>query len=94
MYKVIRSHLHPYISRKQALTIGLAVGLPLLLSACGNSPQKQAKADNAPSYDTENPTTYAEYKKWRAKNDLAAERYAEYKEWEINFRRWKAQQER
>jgi len=63
----------------------------LLLASCGSSSTKYT-ADQR--YNTEKPTTFAEYKKWREENDPAAQRYAEYKEWEINFRRWKAQQDK
>ena len=65
-----------------------------ILSACSSKPTKTANAEtDGPIYDTENPTTYAEYKKWRSENDPASEAYAEYKEWETNYRIWKAIQE-
>ena len=65
----------------------------MLLAACSSGPQQQASSDQ-PTYDTKSPTTYQEYRAWRAKNDPAAERYAEYKRWEIEFRRWKAEQQK
>lgn len=79
---------------KRALTIASAFIIAVLVTACGSKPAKQAAVDpNAPVYNTEKPTTYAEYKAWRKDNDPASEAYAEYKEWEINYRRWKQIQE-
>ncbi len=79
----------------------LSIGL--LLSACSSKPEKpvdivaeqQAGKDKeAITYDTQKPTSFEEYKRWRAKNDPASEAYAEFKEWEANQRRWKEEQNR
>ncbi len=79
----------------------LAISTVLIVSGCSSQSSKTAKAgaqgtDNKPAvvYDTKKPTTYEEYKKWRAANDPASEAYAEYKEWEINQRKWQLEKER
>ena len=76
-----------------------------LFTACSSAPPAAENAeanntstvtkDTAPKtvFDTDKPTSYTEYKRWRSENDPASEAYSEYKEWEINYRGWKARQE-
>lgn len=80
---------------KKVLYIASILAISSLLFACSSKSTKKAETvgADAPQYDTEKPTNFAEYKAWRAKNDPASEAYAEYKEWEIKYRRWKALQE-
>jgi len=70
-------------------------------SSKSSKPSKTAETDKqgtdgkpAVVYDTKKPTTYEEYKRWRAANDPASEAYAEFKEWEINQRKWQLEKER
>lgn len=79
------------------------LSISLLFVACSSKPEKPVdivaeqqagKDQDAIVYDTEKPTNFDEYKRWRAKNDPASEAYAEFKEWEINQRRWKQEQQR
>jgi hypothetical protein len=67
----------------------------LAIMSCSSKPPKPDTATVGKSeYDTDKPTSYAEYKKWRQENDPASEAYARYKEWQINYRRWKLEQEK
>ncbi len=83
---------------KKAVILSM-LAIAVMLSACSSKPAKNADTtaktaeDQVPQYDTEKPTSFAEYKEWRKKNDPASEAYAEYKEWETNYRRWKTLQE-
>jgi hypothetical protein len=69
----------------------------LLVSACSSKPAKTADANeqsvNPVVYNTEAPTSYKEYREWRKQNDPASEAYADYREWQINYRKWKLEQE-
>ena len=76
----------------------------MTISACSNTATSTATDSDADStakstatqtatFDTENPTSYAEYKRWRKAHAPSSEAYADYKQWEIAYRRWKAQQE-
>jgi len=71
------------------INIALLVSTIALISSCSNTKQTISR-----SYNTEDPTTYEEYKQWRQDNDPAAEKYAEYKEWQTAYKYWKAQEER
>lgn len=66
-----------------------------LIASCTNSPAPitQDIVDTGPTYNTETPISFNEYKSWRETNDPAGTAYAEFKEWEIAYRSWKAQQE-
>ncbi|MGS2718415.1 hypothetical protein ACVBE9_09600 [Eionea flava] len=68
----------------------LAIGI----SACSSQP-KQVENTNTDDtvYNTEEPTSFAEYREWRKNNDPASEAYADYREWLINYRKWQRQQE-
>jgi hypothetical protein len=72
----------------------------LLASACSSKPTQiddvadTAKlGDDKVVYNTEEPTSYGEYRQWRKQNDPASEAYADYREWQINYRKWKLKQE-
>ena len=69
----------------------------LLISACSSKPAKTAEVneqdENQVIYNTEEPTSYAEYREWRKQNDPASEAYADYREWQINYRKWQLEQE-
>jgi hypothetical protein len=76
----------------------------LLIVGCSSKPSKTAHIDNRDDkttekktvveYETEKPTSFAEYKKWRQANDPASEAYAEYKRWEIDQRKWALENEK
>lgn len=80
-------------------TILFVIAFTLFISACSSKPTKDVASENdaqqtQPSvvYNTEEPTSYAEYRRWRKNNDPASEAYADYKAWEINYRKWKEEQ--
>ena len=47
-----------------------------------------------PEFNTEAPTSYAQYKRWRAQNDPDGQAYADYKAWENAYQQWKAEQDK
>jgi hypothetical protein len=78
-------------------TIFIIIMSGLLISACSSKPAKTTNTEktnkNNVAYNTTEPTTFEEYRKWRKDNDPASEAYADYKDWVIQYRKWKLEQE-
>jgi len=91
------------VSRSPSSLKVVLIALITIISACSHTTGTETSDSSAAAttnktaqpevFDTHKPTSYAEYKRWRKANAPSSEAYAEYKEWEINYRRWKAQQE-
>lgn len=60
------------------------------LTACSTKPS--TSNEDLAQAQPEAPASYEEYKEWRQQHDPQGKAYAEFKEWEIQYRRWKAQQ--
>ena len=59
----------------------------------GTSPEDTVKAPPPPVFDTKNPTTFEDYKRWRALNNPQGQAYADYKDWEAGYQQWLRQQQ-
>lgn len=79
------------------MKIAFLIFLTILLGACSSHSsqptQTASSGTDTPTYNTEKPTSFAEYREWRKNNDPASEAYADYREWLINYRKWQRQQQ-